>query len=496
MRRGLLLALPLVCICVALPSALAASALQVPAMSQDAKSSEQWGLQSINAPAAWGLSTGAGVTVAVIDTGVAGYHEDLLGHIVAGGWGLDDTTDDQWGHGTWVAGVIAATKDNGVGVAGLAPDASILPIRAFRDTESVSSVDLLRAMDRAGDSGARVVNMSLSATPLQSDVQYVTAQMEAMLAEHPGTLYVAAAGNGPIVGSNNDQNPVFPCNTDAPNLICVGAYQRNPISGEEGLWYDSNYGATTVDLFAPGTGIWTTSIDGSYDAPTGTSMATPFVSGEAALLFSRVPSLTPAEAISLILSTTRPNWTFAGKSVSGGGPDAGAALAQASIDSDRDSVPDVVDGCPAQAYPTSTGCPNPTPTPTPIPTPFATVRPTPTPTPTPKLEPVPKVRTMSAKVTRCKQGKTCKNATVRLTPDRAAKVSLRIEVKSCDKRGRHCKWKRYTTKAFTASTRGASIVIRGKSAKNGLPKGTYRAIAVPSSNRGAGKPVTRSFRVR
>jgi subtilisin family serine protease len=491
LRRGLLLALPLVCICAALPARSGAD--PAAPVSNDQYVDRQWGLESVDAPQAWPLSTGAGVTVAIVDTGVKSTHEDLVGHIAAG----SDTADDTAGHGTEVAGVIAASLGNRLGVAGVAPSASILSIRAFPDTNSVLVDALVDAMDRAGDSGARVVNLSLSTDPMDPawrDTATVARRMKTVLGKHPDTLYVAAAGNGPDgAGSDNDEQPAFPCSADATNLICVGAYQQGQ-TGEQ-WWPGSNYGTQSVDLLAPGLSIYSTWIaTPGYAYFTGTSAATPFVSGEAALLFSAVPRLTPQDAISLILSTARRNDAFAGRAASSAGPDAAAALQAATVDGDGDGVYDVMDGCPAQAYPTSTGCANPTPTPTPVPTPFATVRPTPTPTPMPKLEPIPKVRTMSAKVTRCKHGKACRSATVRLTPDRAAKVSLRIEVRACDKRHR-CRWKRYTTKAFSASTRGASVVIRGKRAK-GLPKGTYRAIAVPSSSRGAGKPVTRSFRVR
>jgi serine protease len=497
-RRGLLLALPLVCLCLALPARSGADSA-VP-VSNDQWVGLQWGLTSIGAPEAWAMSTGAGVTVAVVDTGVDAAHEDLFGHIAPGGWGIDVPTSDSAGHGTEVAGVIAATRGNGVGVAGVAPSAAVLPIRAFQDTESVDVDDLIDAMDRAGSSGARVVNLSLSSDPMSQasrEAQQVGRAMAAVLAKHPETLYVAAAGNGAGgVGNDNDEQPVFPCTAEATNLICVGAYQRT--SDGELPWPGSNYGNSSVDLLAPGLSIYSTWIaDPGYKYFSGTSAAAPFVSGEAALLFSKVPQLTPQGAISLILSTARHNSDFAGKAASIGGPDAAAALRAAAVDTDADGVSDVVDGCPEQAYATSTGCPEPTPTPTPSATPFATAPPpAATPTPVPHTDPVPRVRSMSAKVTRCKQGRTCKNATVRLTPDRAAKVSLRIEVKSCDKRGRHCKWKRYTTKAFTAGTRGTSIVIRGKSTKKGLPKGTYRAIAVPSSSAGTGKAVTRVFRVR
>jgi hypothetical protein len=234
-------------------------------------------------------------------------------------------------------------------------------------------------------------------------------------------------------------------------------------------------------------------------------MSTAFISGEAALLFAHVPRLTPEAAIDLILSTTSPVQAFASKAASAGRPDAYQALKEASVDQDHDGVYDVVDHCPAQAYSTVDGCATPAPAPTatatatadPAPFPVATAVPaaTPAPTPAPHQDPVPQVRSLSAKVMRCKSGHSCKtSATVKLTPDRTATVSLRVDRQICDTR-RRCHWSQYVTKAFSASTRGASVVIRGKR-QSSLPKGAYRVVAVASSAAGAGKPVTKRFRVR
>jgi subtilisin family serine protease len=383
-----------------------------------------------------------------------------------------------------VSGVIAATTNNGVGIAGVAPDASILPIRAFADTDSVSPTVLADALDRAADSGARVVNASVASEPMSwswRETYTVQRLMDQVLAEHPSTLFVAAAGNGVVTGNDNDDVPVFPCSSDASNLVCVGASQPD---GKP--FYASNYGAASVDLFAPGVVIRTTTLGNGYSFETGTSFAAPFVSGEAALLFAKVPQLTPEEAISLILSTARYDPDFAGKSATTGTPDAGAALQSATADEDGDGVYNVVDRCPTQAFATSDGCYQ-----APLP-PAATPQATPVPTATPKPEPVPRVRSLTAKVSRCKAGRTCRRSvTVRVKPDRAAKLSLRVERRVCSKR--RCRWTRVLTKALSAGTRGATVVVRRA---KGLPKGTYRVIAVPSSPAGTGKAVTRTFRVR
>src|SRR5262249_1844033 len=137
----------------------------------------------------------------------------------------------------------------------------------------------------------------------------------------------------------------------------------------------------------------------------------------------------PEAAIELLSSTTQPLTAGGFARATGNGRlDAGAALQSATVDSDGDGVYDVVDNCPTQSYPTTDGC-FVAPPPTPTPTPWPTVSPTPTPTPTPHPDPVPRLRSVTATVTRCKPHRTCKrSATVKLTPDRNARVSVRVDL--------------------------------------------------------------------
>jgi subtilase family protein len=486
MIRRLPLAFVIACACLAVPAA--ASAVAEP---NDPYFSSQWGLKDVNAPEAWAYSTGAGVTVAVVDTGVLASHPDLAGRVVSATVANGDTD----GHGTQVAGVIAADMNNGIGVAGVAPSASVLPVRAFTDADLIDVGVYLDALDQAADTGARVVNASVATDPLNPasrEALTVGRAFKKVMDEHPGTLFVAAAGQTPPSGNDNDDQPVFPCSTEAANLLCVGATQ--PPYGDRFL--QSNYGAASVDLYAPGVAIRTTTLGPDYAYATGTSFAAPFVSGEAALLLARVPQLTPQQVIGLILSTVRVNGALAGKAASGGSADAAAALAAATVDSDGDGVPDIVDHCPNESYPTADGCQGPPPPPTPTPTAYPSPSPTPNPTVTPvgRPEPVPHVKSMTTKVSKCKtSAKSCKkSATVKVKPDRTAKVSLRVERRTCDKR-RRCHWTRVMTKAFIASTRGKSVVVKRP---KGLAKGTYRVVAVLSSSGGAAKPVTRTFTVR
>jgi thermitase len=433
----------------------------------------------IDAVDAWGLSTGVGVDVAVVDTGVNAQHEDLLGQVL--GASADNSDGD--GHGTAVAGVIAAVRGNHKGVVGVAPDAKIIPIRAFTDASSdPGEPAILDALGDAAATGARVVNASFSSDPATKQDNQA---FNALFAQYPDTLFVAAAGNA---GDDVDASPEYPCAATAPNLICVGATDTHGA-----LASFSNYGAHSVDLFAPGQSIYTLTLS-SYFPQDGTSFAAPFVSGEAALLFAAMPGLTADQAKQVILDTVTPGDSLAGKSVTGGRADAFAALQATQVDTDRDGVPDVIDGCPTQSNPTATGCPPPpevTPTPTPVPT--ASPTPTPTPTVTP-AEKAPEMRSLSASVSRCKAHRSCKrSATVKATPTAAATVSVRVERHVCA-HGR-CSWKSVLRKAVIAGTSGVKLTVRGSS-RTGLAKGSYRVIAVPSSRAGTGRSVTRTFKVR
>jgi hypothetical protein len=312
--------------------------------------SAQWGLApapGMDVEKAWPITQGVGATVAVVDSGVDATHPDLAGQIRSDGVDYVDPTgngtQDQYGHGTEVAGVIAAVADNGKGIAGAAPQAQILPMRAFQGTESAFS-NILKALDEAGRRGIRVVSASFSTAPGPASPA-VAQTIASTLAAHPNTLYVVAAGND-AANVDTSGEAVYPCDVTSPNLICVGGEAAN-----DSIDPLSNVGRTSVDLFAPGTDIWTTWLFQRYRQDSGTSLATPFVSAEAALLFSAIPWLTAAQAKSLILGTVRRAAAYAGQSVTGGTADAGAAVTRAMVDADHDGTPDVVDNCPGTANP-------------------------------------------------------------------------------------------------------------------------------------------------
>jgi subtilisin family serine protease len=268
----------------------------------------------IDAPEAWAISRGAGVTIAVVDTGVDAAHPDLAGKLLPGHDYVEDDSvpNDGYGHGTHVTGTIAA-GENGVGIIGVAPDARILPLRVLDETGTGSSADVANAFEYAGDQGVHVVNASFGSNSA-SRTELLAIQ------SHPGTLFVVAAGN------ENDDNDAgateYPCAYDEPNVLCVGA--TDPDDTRAAF---SNFGATTVDLFAPGEGIVSTYPLGQptnfggpdgYEALSGTSMATPHVSGAAALVLADRPAWSTAQLKSALTSGVDRPAALAGTSVSGG----------------------------------------------------------------------------------------------------------------------------------------------------------------------------------
>jgi subtilisin family serine protease len=318
----------------------------------------------IDVPEAWAQSTGAGVTVAVVDTGVDPTHPDLQGQLATNAGemgagrasnGVDDDHDglvDDWrgydfvyhdndpsdveGHGSHVAGTIAARNGNGVGITGLAPDARILPLKALGDNGTGSWSAISDAFDYAGDAGIRVVNASLGGIgelPVLSDV----------IAQHPNTLYVVSAGND---NADMDSTSYTPCEVPQPNVLCVGASDSN----DEKAGF-SNHSPVSVDVFSPGVLVLSSSL-GEYWYTDGTSMASPHVAGEAALLVARLPTLSALEVKAAIMQSAEPKAALADYGHKGGRANAQAALTLvATADDDGDGVPDVADNCPHVANP-------------------------------------------------------------------------------------------------------------------------------------------------
>jgi hypothetical protein len=287
--------------------------------------------------------TGFGQTVAVVDTGIAD-HDDIDPaqvveklNFVTG----ESTTVDGDGHGTHVAGTIAATEDNLIGVAGVAPDTNIAALRALNDFGWGTDEDIVAAIDWAG-THYRVVNLSLGG---DQDAPAIEDAINA----HQNTLFVAAAGND---GRDNDVTHTYPCDSDAQNIICVGASTNRDEPADF-----SNHGDHSVDLFAPGEWIVSTVIPSpnSYFFLSGTSMAAPHVAAAAALLLEVDPTFTADELKDILLASVDQRDAFA-DSVTGGRLNAGVAVARALAggpppDGDLDGEADAVDGCDSDPFP-------------------------------------------------------------------------------------------------------------------------------------------------
>lgn len=240
---------------------------------------QQGHLTQVRAFDAWDVSRGEGVIVAVLDTGVDLDHPDLEGQLVDGVDLVEPDTppDDPQGHGTLVAGIVAAVAGNGRGVAGVAPDAQVMPVRVL-DAEGRGTSDVVAEGIRwAVDHGAHVVNLSLAEVDPGDDDAFpltllVDQRVQQAIADawEQGVLVVAAAGN-----EGRDRTPY---DEDVP-VVVVGA-----ATPDDQVWPQSNHDDAT--LFAPGVAVLSTWSEGRYAKADGTSFSTPIVAGGAALLLA------------------------------------------------------------------------------------------------------------------------------------------------------------------------------------------------------------------
>ena len=252
-----------------------------------------WHLSNMQLPIAWDYAKGNGVVVAILDSGVNGYHNDLAANMVPGWNSVSQNNDtaDVNGHGTKVAGVVAAISDNNTGVTSIAWHASIMPVRITNDSAGYAYwSDVANGLTWAADNGADIANISYqvsSSSTVTNAAQYM---------RNRGGLVVASAGNG---GSNLN------CSDNA-SIITVSATDS---ADNKASW--SDYG-NCVDVAAPGVGIWTTTKEGGYSAPSGTSFASPATAATLALIKSANPNLSNDELENILESS-------ADKTKSGGG---------------------------------------------------------------------------------------------------------------------------------------------------------------------------------
>ncbi len=303
----------------------------------------QWGMTRIQMPAAWEKSTGnTNIVIGVIDTGVDARHPDLASNLVPGrdlaGVLRSDRTDadadpmDFDGHGTHVAGIIAAVGNNGIGVAGIGWNLRVMPLKVQADDATQSrymeTFDIVAAIDYAIAQRVRIVNCSFGGegNPSQEEYNAFSRLGDA------GLLAICAAGN---FSGDSDVTPVYPASYGLDNIVSVAA------SGQtDGLSSSSNHGKISVDLMAPGENIYSTHLcpaSGDCCPPegacsvllrSGTSMAAPHVAGLAGLILSRNPRLGYGRVKSVILESVDPIPAVSNLLVSGGRLNAMNALSQ------------------------------------------------------------------------------------------------------------------------------------------------------------------------
>jgi len=288
---------------------VAAALVAVPAVAaNDPLLPQQWGLDKIGAQKAWSVARGDGVVIAVVDSGVDLNHVDLKAKLVPGANFVEPgrPPQDDCGHGTHVAGIAAAATDNGVGVAGVAPGARIMPVRVLGSDGSggCGGSDVSAGIRWAADHGARVINMSLGS---DTEAVFGPSFSDAIrYAWSKGAICVVAAGNQFVLSSGFADEPA----------IVVAATDRNDAKP----LYSSGVGSAQWGMSAPGgagnvIGPSTSAVDilstyfdpsrpddhSEYATLAGTSMATPFVSGAAAVLLSM--GLTKEQVVQRLLST-------------------------------------------------------------------------------------------------------------------------------------------------------------------------------------------------
>ncbi len=302
--------------------------LSIAAVPDDPRFGDLWGLRNqglnggtagadIGATEAWDVTTEAHeILVGVVDTGVDYLHEDLRANIwvnpgeIAGN-GIDDDGNgfiddvhgydfqegdgdpyDENGHGTHVSGTIGAVGSNGIGVTGVCWRTNIVALRTLGSRGEGTTEDAIRAIEYAIDMGVDILNNSYGGS------QYSTAMSEAIsAAQEAGILFVAAAGNA---GLSNEVVPFYPASYPQENIVSVGASDRNDQLVRTTLW-GSNYGEISVDLLAPGADILSCQPGNLYGSLSGTSMATPHVTGALALLLAHDSQLSATEAKRILL---------------------------------------------------------------------------------------------------------------------------------------------------------------------------------------------------
>ena len=318
----------------------------------DPQFADQWALHNqgqeggkeradIDALKAWSKTQGSNnVVVAVLDSGVDYNHVDLRANIWTRPDNVPEYIDDELGavddihgfdvdmdlgdpmddngHGTHCAGVIGAEADNGEGIAGINWHVRIMPLKFLGRGGYGTTKAAIEAINYAIDRKKHGVNVRVISASWGSTQRSKALEDVIRAAGDAGLLFVAAAGNN---GTDNDKRPHYPSNYDLPNVISVAALDRN-----DELASFSNYGIKTVHVAAPGKDIVSTWLGDQYRGASGTSMATPQVSGVAALVIAAYPNITVAKLRERLLKSVDKIDSLSGKIASGGRLNAAKAV--------------------------------------------------------------------------------------------------------------------------------------------------------------------------
>jgi len=318
----------------------------------DARFSEQWGLDNdgrnggkegadIGALRAWGATTGDDdIVVAVLDSGVDYTHSDLQNNIwvrpdnikqyedralgsiedVHGYNAIENTGDpmDDNGHGTHCAGIVGAEGGNEIGISGVNWKVRIMPLKFMNASGFGTSKDAIEAINYVIDRKRAGVNVRVISASWGAKVKSRALEDVIRKAQEAGILFVAASGNDSV---NTDQMPQYPAGYNLGNVISVAALNRN-----DELASFSNYGLRSVHVAAPGANILSTWLGNEYEEHSGTSMATPMVSGVAALVLSKRPQLSVEELRAILLTSVDRIPQLNGKVSTGGRINAARAV--------------------------------------------------------------------------------------------------------------------------------------------------------------------------
>jgi thermitase len=330
----------------------AAEAPLVPVLPHDPQFTDQWALSNsgqrggkqgadISATLAWATTTGSDkVVVAVLDSGVDYTHEDLVENMWVrpasmapyhdnelgtiddeNGFNAIDTASDPMdenGHGTHCAGIIGAEGENDIGIAGVNWKVKIMPLKFMNAGGFGTTKDAIEAINYVIDRKKAGVNVRIISASWGS-TQYSRALEDVIRKAYENDIaFIAAAGNSSV---NNDRMPHYPSSYNVPNVVSVAALDRN-----DELAKFSNWGAKSVAIAAPGVDILSTWLGNAYEEKSGTSMATPVVSGVAALILAEHPRMSVDELKKKLLASTDPIVALKGKTVTGGRINAAKAV--------------------------------------------------------------------------------------------------------------------------------------------------------------------------